>query len=90
MTPENWAGLIVSVITIITSFVVMIKWLVKHYLVELKPNGGGSLNDKVKLELIPMATKNNENITTLLQEQAVIKQRVADHIASHESGHFKQ
>lgn len=83
MAPENWAGLIVSVITIITSFVLVIRWLVKHYLAELKPNGGESLNDKVKLELLPMAIKNNENISILLQEQAVIKQRVADHIAGH-------
>lgn len=83
MAPENWAGLIVSVITIITSFVLVIRWLVKHYLAELKPNGGESLNDKVKLELLPMAIKNNENISMLLQEQAVIKQRVADHIAGH-------
>jgi hypothetical protein len=47
MTPENWAGLIVSVIAITTAFTASIRWLVKHYLVELKPNSGSSLRDSV-------------------------------------------
>jgi len=47
MTPANWAGLIVSVIAIISAFTASIRWLVKHYLYELRPNGGASLKDSV-------------------------------------------
>jgi hypothetical protein len=47
MTPANWAGLIVSVIAIITAFSASVRWLVKHYLYELKPNSGSSLKDSV-------------------------------------------
>jgi hypothetical protein len=47
MTPSNWAGLIVSIIAIITAFAASIRWLVKHYLYELKPNSGASLKDSV-------------------------------------------
>ena len=47
MTPANWAGLIVSIIAIVTAFSGAIRWLVKHYLYELKPNGGSSLKDSV-------------------------------------------
>jgi hypothetical protein len=47
MTPANWAGLIVSIIAIATSFSGIVRWLVKHYLYELKPNGGSSLKDSV-------------------------------------------
>ena len=47
MSPQNWAGLIVSIITIAGAFVGSIRWLVKHYLNELKPNGGSSLRDSV-------------------------------------------
>jgi hypothetical protein len=47
MTPANWAGLIVSIIAIITAFTGSIRWLVKHYLSELKPNSGSSLKDSV-------------------------------------------
>jgi hypothetical protein len=47
MTPANWAGLIVSIIAIITAFAGAVRWLVKHYLYELKPNSGSSLRDSV-------------------------------------------
>ena len=47
MTPANWAGLIVSIIAIVTAFVGAVRWLVKHYLYELKPNSGSSLRDSV-------------------------------------------
>lgn len=47
MTVSDWAGLAVSIITIVAGLAAAIKWLVKHYLNELKPNGGASLKDKV-------------------------------------------
>ena len=47
MNPSSWAGLIVSIIAIITSFSAAVRWLVKHYLYELKPNSGSSLKDSV-------------------------------------------
>lgn len=47
MTIANWASLIVAIIAIITAFVGAIRWLVKHFLYELRPNGGGSLKDQV-------------------------------------------
>ena len=47
MTAANWAGLIVSTIAIVTGFAGAVRWLVKHYLYELKPNSGSSLKDSV-------------------------------------------
>lgn len=47
MTPSNWAGLIVSIIAIVSAFAGLVRWLVKHYLAELKPNGGSSLRDSI-------------------------------------------
>ena len=47
MTPEAWAGLVVSVIAIASAFVGSVRWLVKHYLQELRPNGGSSIKDQV-------------------------------------------
>ena len=47
MTAANWASLIVSVIAIISAFAASVRWLVKHYLYELKPNSGSSLKDSV-------------------------------------------
>ena len=48
MTVANWASLIVAIIAIITAFAGAVRWLVKHYLYELRPNGGSSLKDSVK------------------------------------------
>ena len=47
MTPADWAGLAVSILTLVTGFSMAVKWLVKHYLNELKPNGGSSIKDTV-------------------------------------------
>jgi len=47
MSALNWAALAVAVISIVTGFVGSIRWLVKHYLAELKPNGGSSMNDRL-------------------------------------------
>lgn len=57
MTPTDWAGLAVAVSTLIGALATSIRWMVKHYLNELKPNGGSSLKDKVnqldeKVELL--------------------------------------
>lgn len=47
MTPQDWAALIVSLVTIVAAFAASVRWLVKHYLSELKTNGGSSLRDQV-------------------------------------------
>jgi len=47
MTIANWASLIVAIIAVITAFAGTIRWMVKHYLYELRPNGGGSVKDQV-------------------------------------------
>ena len=47
MSVEQWAGFIVSAISIAVAFVGAVRWLVKHYLSELKTNGGSSLKDQV-------------------------------------------
>jgi hypothetical protein len=47
MTPTEWAGLAVAIFTLIAGFAGAVRWLVKHYLYELRPNGGSSLKDKV-------------------------------------------
>jgi len=46
MTPTEWAGLAVAVFTLIAGFAGAVRWMVKHYLYELRPNGGSSLKDK--------------------------------------------
>lgn len=47
MSAVDWAALIVSIITIVGAFGASVRFLVKHYLSELKPNGGSSVKDRV-------------------------------------------
>ena len=64
MTPTDWATFVVSIIAIATAFLASIRWLVKHYLNELRPNGGSSLKDSVdRLE------RQVEKIMTILMEK---------------------
>jgi len=44
MNATEWAGLAVAVATIVASFAGSIRWMVKHYLSELKPDGNGGHN----------------------------------------------
>ena len=66
MTVANWASLIVAIIAIITAFAGSVRWLVKHFLYELRPNGGGSLKDQVNRlerrvdEIIDMLIENRQ------------------------------
>jgi len=62
MTPTDWAGLAVAILTLVAGFAGAVRWLVKHYLYELRPNGGSSLKDKVdsleeKVELLTELVK---------------------------------
>ena len=47
MTAMDLAALAVAATTVIGSFIGSVKWLVKHYLSELKPNSGSSMRDEL-------------------------------------------
>ena len=47
MTAMDMAALAVAATTVIGSFIGSVRWLVKHYLAELKPNSGSSMRDQV-------------------------------------------
>jgi len=46
MSVSDWAGLAVAVTTLLGSLAIAVRFLTKHYLSELKPNGGSSLRDE--------------------------------------------
>jgi hypothetical protein len=47
MTPNDWAAFAVALTTLIGALAVGVRHLVKHYLSELRPNGGSSVKDQV-------------------------------------------
>ena len=49
MTATEWAGFAVAMMTLVAGFTAAIRWLVQHYLSELKPNSGSSMRDAVNI-----------------------------------------
>jgi len=47
MNPNEWAGLAVAATTLVGTLALTVRHLVKHYLSELRPNGGSSVKDKI-------------------------------------------
>ena len=47
MQAQDYATVAVALITIIGGFAGAVRWMVKHYLNEIKPNGGSSVKDSV-------------------------------------------
>ena len=52
MTPNDFVAIAVGVSALLTSLLLALRWVIKSYLAELKPNGGSSLYDTIsRLEL---------------------------------------
>jgi hypothetical protein len=47
MTAQEIIGISVGVCAILTSLLVALRWVIKSYLQELKPNGGSSMKDQL-------------------------------------------
>jgi hypothetical protein len=71
MTAADWAGLAVAVSTLLGSLSIAVRFLTKHYLSELKPNGGSSLRDEQTRqgETIKRLEKRIDSIYELLMER---------------------
>jgi hypothetical protein len=47
MNAQDMAAVAVAAMSVIGSFIGSVRWLVKHYLAELKPNSGSSMRDEI-------------------------------------------
>lgn len=47
MNASDWAAMGVAIVTLLVAFLSGIRYLVKYYLSELKPNSGSSVKDQV-------------------------------------------
>ena len=47
MTPNEWAGIGVATVTLISSFSLLVRFMVKSIMRELLPNGGNSMRDQI-------------------------------------------
>jgi hypothetical protein len=47
MTASEWVGIAVGVCGVSTSLLLGLRWVIKSYLQELKPNSGSSIKDQI-------------------------------------------
>jgi len=47
MTPNDWVAIAVGGCAIASSLLLALRWVIKSYLNELKPNGGSSIKDQI-------------------------------------------
>ena len=47
MTPQDWAAIVAICATVLTGTAALLRFVVLHYLQELKPNSGSSMNDRL-------------------------------------------
>jgi len=49
MNAQQWAVIAATLVTVLTATAAVLKFIIKSYLMELKPNGGSSLRDSVNI-----------------------------------------
>jgi hypothetical protein len=47
MSANDWVAIAVGICTITTTLLLALRWVIKSYLAELRPNGGSSIKDQI-------------------------------------------
>ena len=47
MTAQDYAAILVAIVTVLGGVAAYVQFMIKHYLSELKPNSGSSIKDQV-------------------------------------------
>jgi hypothetical protein len=80
MSLEAILALTSAQIGIVVSVAAGVKWLVKKYLSELRPNGGSSIHDKINKEVIPMLKELRSEQVTIGEKVAKLEGRFEQHV----------
>ena len=72
MSISDWAALTSTVLGIGGAVILGIRWTIKHYLAELKPNGGSSMRDAI--------TRIGEDMTEVRVSLARLEGRFDQHV----------
>ena len=47
MSTQDFAAIAVAIVTVLTGVAALLRFVILHYLAELKPNSGSSMNDRL-------------------------------------------
>lgn len=71
-------GIASSVVVVLGGVGASMRWVIKNYLKELKPNSGASLNDVIKLQVLPSLQRLEANQETIKSDVSEIKTKNAN------------
>jgi hypothetical protein len=80
MSIDTWIGVTASEIAILAAAAAGVKFLVKKYLSELRPNGGSSIHDKINKEIVPMLKELREHQIEIGEKVAKLEGRFEQHV----------
>ena len=69
-----------AALAILGAIGIALRYLVKHYLSELKPNHGTSLNDKIQLEVLPLLRDLRDHQIKIAIKLAKLEGRFEQHV----------
>jgi len=84
MSIDAWIGVTSAEIGILVAAAAGVKWLVKKYLSELRPNGGSSIHDKINKEVIPMLKELRVDQISIGEKVAKLEGRFEQHVVEGE------
>lgn len=77
---NNIKELAPTVVIALGAFSWILRLWLKNYVAELKPNGGSSLNDIIKLQVLPLVTEMHEDVIELRISHANLEGKFEQHI----------
>ena len=84
MTLADWAAALSGFTAVGVVFLGGLRWVIKKYVtdyvVELKPNGGSSINDIIKLQILPMLTELRVSQVEIGNKVAKLEGRFDQHL----------
>ena len=80
MSIDAWSGVTSAEIGILIAAVGGVKWLVNKYLSELRPNGGGSIHDRINKDIIPMLKDLRADQLKIGEKVAKLEGRFEQHV----------
>jgi hypothetical protein len=94
MTISDWATTLSGFLAVFVTIGASVRWLIRHYiagfknelieyLIELKPNHGSSLNDIIRLEVLPTVKELRENQIEIGIAVAKLEGKFEQHIEEH-------
>ena len=84
MTLTDWAAALSGFTAVGVVLLGGLRWVIKKYVtdyvVELKPNGGSSINDMIKLQILPMLTELRVSQVDIGNKVAKLEGRFDQHL----------